>query len=61
MTAVTVDTTRIVHGMPDAQYRGADGINQSTLKTILDCPARALHEMTQVRFFRRRESGGSDA
>lgn len=30
----------LIHGMLDPHYRGAPGISQSALKSILDCPAR---------------------
>lgn len=60
MTAVTVDTTRIVHGMPDAQYRGAEWVEDVPL-TVQVRDGRLVPSPAQVRFFRRRESGGSDA
>ena len=41
MTATeTVDEDRLVHGMPDADYRRYPAVSQSGLKTILDSPAR---------------------
>lgn len=42
-------TGRIVRGMPDAGYRAAAGVNQSSLKTILDCPARYRWEQDTQR------------
>ena len=40
MTATeTVDEDRLVHDMPDADYRRYPAVSQSGLKTILDSPA----------------------
>ena len=45
MTATeTVDEDRLVHDMPDADYRRYPAVSQSGLKTILDSPARYLWE-----------------
>lgn len=40
MTAAVVDEDRLVHDMPDADYRRYPAVSQSGLKTILDSPAR---------------------
>lgn len=40
----TTEAARLVHGMPDPEYRAAPGISQSALKTISDSPARYVWE-----------------
>lgn len=43
---------RLVHDMPDADYRRYPAVSQSGLKTILDCPARYDWERTHPKIKR---------
>lgn len=49
MTAAVVDEDRLVHDMPDADYRRYPAVSQSGLKTILDSPARYRWEIKHPR------------